>query len=116
MSFTDPLKGKLPPGLNPNKPLSATLSQEPADKISHATGYFFSFHSVDNLKYPGQMTLLKGFLADLYAGIAEPYRLKISANITDKTALNLVIRNAESRNIRQSDVHYPRYIYPCPAR
>jgi hypothetical protein len=115
MSFTDPLKGKLPPGFNLNNPLPATVGPEPADKISHATGYYFSFHSVDDLKVSGQKKLLKRFLGDLYAGIAEPYRVKISANVADKTALNFVIRKAQARNIRQSDMHYPRYIYPCPA-
>ena len=116
MSFTDPLRGRLPPGFDLNKPLPATTRQEPADKISHATGYFFSFHSVEDLKGPGQMTLLKGFLGDLYAGIAEPYRLKLGAKLAGKTALNLVVANAEGHNIGQSDVHYPRYIYPCSAR
>jgi len=113
MSFTDPLRGKLPPGFDLNKPLPANVGQEQADKISHSTGYFFSFHSVGALKMPGQTALVKGFLRDLYAGIAEPYRLKINAKVTDKTALDLVVTNGEARNIRQSDVHYPHFIYRC---
>jgi hypothetical protein len=116
MSFTDPLRGKLPPGFDLNKPLPKDIGQKQADKISHATGYFFSFHSVDALKIPGQRALLEGFLADLYSGIAQPYRLKISLNASDKTALDLAVVNGKDRNIRQGDVHYPNFIYPCASR
>jgi hypothetical protein len=115
MSFADPLRGKYPPRFDPNKPLPANLGLEQADKISHATGYFFSFHSVEDLD-PSQIVLLKGFLGDLYAGIAEPYRVKIDANVADKTALDLLVTNSQARNIRQSDVHYPHFIYQCIAR
>jgi hypothetical protein len=116
MSFTDPLRGKLPPGFDMNKPLPRGLGQEQADKISHATGYFFSYHSVDVLTIPGQLALLEGFLGDLYAGIAQPYRLKISRNTSDKTALALAVVNGKDRNIRQDDVHYPHFIYQCISR
>jgi hypothetical protein len=113
MSFTDPLRGKLPPGFDLNQPLPKNLGQQGADKISHATGYFFSFHSVDALKFPGQVALLEGFLGDLYAGIAQPYRLKVSLNTSDKAALDLSVVNGKDRNIRPDDVHYPHFIYPC---
>ncbi len=73
MSFTDPLRGKLPPGFDLNKPLPANVGMEKTDQISHATGYFFSFHSVQALNIPGQISLFKGFLGDLYTGIAGPY-------------------------------------------
>ena len=72
VSFSDPLRGKLPPGFDLNKPLPANVGMEKADQISHATGYFFSFHSVRALNIRGQMSLFKGFLGDLYAGIAGP--------------------------------------------
>jgi hypothetical protein len=60
MSFTDPLRGKLPPDLN--KPLPANVGMEKTDQISHATGYFFSFHSVQVLNIPGQYHFSKDFL------------------------------------------------------
>ena len=116
MSFTDPLRGKLPPGFDLNKPLPANIGWERTDKISHATGYFFSYHSVEALKLPGQLALLKGFLGDLYAGIAKPYRLTISLNTSDKTAVDLAVVNAKDRNIHQGDVHYPHFIYQCASR
>jgi hypothetical protein len=116
VSFTDPLRGKLLPGFDLNKPLPANIGQPQADTISHATGYFFSYHSVEALKYPGQLALFERFLGDLYAGIAQPYRIKISQNTSDKTDLDLAVANSKERNIRQGDIHYPRYIYPCTSR
>ena len=116
LSFTDPLRGKLPPGFDLNKPLPKSAIPGGADNISHATGYFFSYHSVENLKFPGQTTLLEGFLGDLYAGIARPYRLKIVQTASGKSPLDLTIINGETRNIRQNDVHYPLFIYPCKSR
>jgi hypothetical protein len=116
MSFTDPLRGKLPPQFDLNKPLPKNAIPGGADNISHATGYFFSYHSVETLRIPGQLTLLEGFLGDLYAGIAQPYRLRLSSNTSGKTAVELTVVNAETRNVRQGDVHYPRFIYPCTSR
>jgi hypothetical protein len=113
MSFTDPLRGKLPPGFDLNKPIPSNVGMEKIDQISHATGYFVSFHSTQALNFPGQIPLLKGFLGDLYAGIAEPYRLKIDLSTSGKTSLNLVIKDGNARNIRQLDVHYPHFIYRC---
>ena len=114
MSFTDPLRGKLPPGFDLNKPLPENLRQPGADKIAHSTGYFYSFHSIEALGMPGQMTLLKGFLGDLYAGIAEPYRLRISlSSATGRNPLEVVILDPKNRKINQNDVHYPHFIYPC---
>ena len=115
MSFTDLLRG-LPPGFDLNKPLPKGVGQQSADEISHATGYFFSFHSVASLSIPGQLPLLEGFLGSLYAGIAQPYRLKISPNATDRAALDLVVVNGKGRNISQGDVHYPHFIYKCQPR
>jgi hypothetical protein len=113
MSFTNPLQGKLPPGFDLNKPLPKNAIPGGADNISHATGYFFSYHSVEVLKIRGQRTLLEGFLGDLYAGIAQPYRLAISPSASGKVPIELTIVNRETRNIHQNDVHYPRFIYPC---
>jgi hypothetical protein len=113
MSFTDLLRGKHPAA---NKPLPKGLGQERADKISHATGYFFSYHAVDVLRIPGQRALLEGFLGDLYAGIAQPYRVTIGLKMSDKTALDLAVVNGKDRNIRLDDVHYPHFIYPCTSR
>jgi|GEM_PF-2457824 len=114
MSFTDPLRGKLPPGFDLNKPLPANLGQERLDKIANATGYFFSFHAVDVLRIPGQLELLKGFMGDLYAGIAEPYRLSLSTLATPGlTTLDVVVTDASNRGINNRDVHFPHYLYPC---
>ena len=112
VSFTD-MRGKVPPGFDLNKPMPANAGIERIDQISHATGYFVSFHSPQALNFPGQIPLFKGFLGDLYAGIAEPYRLKIDLSTSGKTSLNLVIKRGNARNIRQVDVHYPHFIYRC---
>jgi hypothetical protein len=116
MSFTDPLRGKLPPRFDLNKPLPKSAIPGGADNISHATGYFFSYHSIETLKLPEQMTLLEEFLGDLYAGIARPYKLKIVQTASGKSPLELTIVNGETRNIRQGDVHYPHFIYSCTSR
>jgi hypothetical protein len=116
VSFTDPLRGKLPPGFDLNKPLPANVDQERIDKISHATGYFFSYHAVEALKLSGQLTLLQGFLGDVYEGIARPYRLTISLNPSEKTPVALAVVDAKDRNIHASDVHYPHFIYPCASQ
>lgn len=113
VSFTYPLRGKLPPGFDLNKPLPKGAIPGGADDISHATGYFFSYHSVEALKIPGQVALLEGFLGDLYAGIARPYRIKIAQSVSGKSPVDLTIVNAETRNIHQGDLHYPHLIYPC---
>jgi hypothetical protein len=113
VSFTDMLRGKVRRGFDLNKPVPANVGTEKIDQISHATGYFVSFHSVQALNFPGQMALFKGFLGDLYAGIAEPYRLKIDLSTSGKTSLNLLIKDGKARNIRQLDVHYPHFIYRC---
>lgn len=81
VSFSDPLEGKLA-GIDLDKPLPANLRSSASPRlaeISSATGYFISFHSVRNLGLPGQTPLFRGFLGDLYAGIAAPYRLSIPA-------------------------------------
>jgi hypothetical protein len=115
MSFADPL-AKLPPGFDLNKPLPKSFGRSKLELLSAETGYFFSFHAVHNLKIQGQMQLFKGFLADLYAGIAEPYRLRIPASsIKDQTRLEITVTNLETRKIHQDGIHNPHSIYPCAA-
>lgn len=114
VSFSDPLLGKLPPGFNPNKPLPAGLAPPMLADMSAATGYFFSFHSVESLHLQGQTKLFERFLADLYAGIAEPYRLKIPMpDIRGGVKLEIAVTEAKEHKINARDVHYPRSIYPC---
>ena len=116
VSFSDPLEGKLA-GVDLNKPLPANLrslvSPRLAESIS-ATGYFFSFHSVRNLGLPGQTQLFHGFLRDLYAGIAAPYRLSIPAvSKQGLTKLEITVSNLHERNIYPRDVHYPKFVFSC---
>lgn len=111
MSFADPLR-KLPPGFDLNKPTGLRLSR--LESLSAETGYFFSLHAVHNVNQPGQMSLLKEFLADLYAGIAEPYRLSIPASaIKDQTRAAFAVSNLEKLRVHKDGIHYPHSIYPC---
>jgi hypothetical protein len=114
ISFSDPLAGKLPPGFNLNHPLPAGLGPPKLAKMTATTGYPFSFHSVANLSAPGQVRLFEGFLSDLYAGLAEPYRLSIPvANSSDQIGLLIGVTNSKDRGINERDVHFPRFIYSC---
>jgi hypothetical protein len=114
ISFSDPLSGKLPSGFNPNQHLPANLGPTKLAKMSAATGYYFSFHSIDSLNGPGQMRLFEGFLSNLYAGVAEPYRLRLPASdLHGQTKVNIVVNSLEERNIVERDIHFPRLIYPC---
>jgi hypothetical protein len=114
ISFSDPLTGKLPPGFNLNHPLPAGMGPPKLAKMTATTGYPFSFHSVVSLNMPGQMRLFEGFLADLYAGVAEPYRLSIPvANSSDQIRLTISVTNLKERGVNERDVHFPHFIYPC---
>jgi len=114
VSFSYPLRGMVPPGFDPNKPLPASAVLPELIKMTDATGYGFSFHSIESLNYPGQISLFEGYLADLYAGITEPYRLKISTpGIRSEVKLEIVVSNTKERNINEWDIHYPHSIYPC---
>jgi hypothetical protein len=114
VSFSSPLRGKLPPGFDLNKPLPASVVRPKLTKMTAATGYSFSFHSIESLNYPGQIPLFEGYLADLYAGIAEPYRLKIAMPDTrGEVKLEIVVSNSKGRNISEGDIHYSHSIYPC---
>jgi von Willebrand factor type A domain len=114
VSFSDPLLGKLPPGFDLNKQLPASVVRPKLTKMTAATGYGFSFHSIESLNYPGQIPLFENYLADLYAGIAQPYRLKLAMPDTrGEIKLAIVVNNSKERNINEGDIHYPHSIYPC---
>lgn len=114
MSFADPLRGKVPPNFDPNKPLPANLGPTTLEKMSSATGNYFSFHSVQALDHPGQRLLFEGFLGDLYARIAEPYRLRIPmSSVKGQTKLEISVTNMNDRKVRTSGIYYPRFVYPC---
>jgi hypothetical protein len=116
MSFADPL-AKLPKGFDLNKPLPQGFGQSKLEVLSRETGYFFSCHSVLSVNYPGQIPLFKNFLGDLYAWIAEPYRLKVPASaIKDKTKLEITVTNLETRKIHQDGIHYPHICIPVTRR
>ncbi len=115
ISFADRL-AKLPPGYDLNKPLPKGFGQSKLELLSAETGYFFSFHNVRSLNYPGQMPLFKNFLADLYAWIAEPYRLGLSGfDIKNKTGLEIDVKNLDTQKVHRDGIHYPRSLYPCDA-
>jgi hypothetical protein len=114
LSFRNPLVGKLPSGTDLNAPLPANLGPSDLVRVSVATGYNFSFHSVQDLEDPGQVQLLKKYIGDIYLGIAEPYRVVIAADsIPAPASVQLEIARADARHIIARDIHYPRFIYPC---
>ena len=39
------------------------------DELVYSTGYFFSYHSLRSLAFPGQTQLFRDFLGDLYTGM-----------------------------------------------
>jgi hypothetical protein len=113
-SFSDPLRGKLPPGFNLNNKLPASIVFPKLADVSAATGYFMSFHNLQDLNYPGQIPLFKGFLGDWYSGIAEPYRLRIHMpTVKGKTKLEISLANLGDLKINARDLNYPHFIYPC---
>ncbi len=114
MSFSDPLQGKLPRDFDPNKPLPPSLGPRQLEKMSLATGNYFSFHSVQVLNHPGQTPLFESFLGDLYARIAEPYRLRIpTSGMKGQTKLEISVTNMNDRNVKTSGIYYPQFMYPC---
>ena len=114
MSYADPLQGKLPPGFDPNKPLPPSLGPNKLEKMSNATGNYFSFHSVQVLNHTGQFQLYEGFLGDLYARIAKPYRLRLAVPaVQGQIKLEISVSNLQERKIRTSGIYYPHIIYSC---
>jgi hypothetical protein len=112
VSFTDPLKGKLPRNFNLNYPLP--IRSPVLTNVSADTGYFFSFHSVDQLKLPGQTALFEHFLADLYSGIASPHRITIPiAPSADELKVEVTIGKNSELGIHKDEIHYPHIIYSC---
>jgi hypothetical protein len=117
MSYADPLRGKLPPGFDLNKPLPPGLGPTKLERMAQATGNYFSFHSVQVLNHPGQMQLYEGFLGDLYARIARPYRLRIATPpVPGRIKLEITVSNLQERNIRTSGIYYPPSIYSCASK
>jgi len=114
LSFADRLAG-LPPGFDLNKPLPKEFRSTQLETLSADTGYFFSFHSVRSLGIRGQLPLFENFLSDLYAWIAEPYRLRFStSSFDDGSHLEISVADMEAHKINSRGVHYPHMVYPCP--
>jgi hypothetical protein len=111
VSLTNPLVGKVPPGWNPNQKLPATFARAPLDVLAADTGYFVSFHQPRALQFPGQLELLKGFLAGLYSGIARPYRLTLPSE--HGSDLEIVLQSPAYRGLRNSELHYPHVVPEC---
>ena len=110
LSFADKL-AKLPPGFDLNKPLPTGFGPSKLDSLSAETGYFFSFHSVRSLQLAGQEELFKGFLADLYAWIAQPYRLSLSdINSKGREPMEVDVAQMDARRIHKNGIHYPHLI------
>lgn len=110
LSFTDPLKGALHVGPNPNQPVLHGVARAKLDELSALTGYFFSYHPPEALAVAGQKQLLAGFLADVYAGIAAPYRVPIPSTFISRPGY---LEAEVSEDVHTRDVHYPHVVYPC---
>jgi len=112
VSFADNL-AKLPPGFDLNKPLPTGSGPSKLASLSSETGYFFSFHAVHNLKLAGQEPLFKGFVADFYAWIVQPYRLSFEGrNIKGRPPMEVDVAQMDARKIHKNGIHYPHFI-PC---
>jgi hypothetical protein len=113
ISFADRLAG-LPPGFNLNKPLPKEFRSMPLETLSADTGYFLSFHSIQNLGVRGQMPLFENFLSDLYKWIAEPYRLRFSSSSFESgSSLEVSVTEMKACKINSRGVHYPHRVYSC---
>ena len=115
LSFYNPFFDTGPPGLDP-KTKAIPFNGDPSelDLLSHETGYFVSFTAPESLSFPGQIRMRKDFIADLYAGIAEPFRVSIPGpSVRSPVKLEIDIANLKKRKISIEDVRYPRSIYPC---
>lgn len=112
ISFGDKL-AKLPRGFDLNKPLPKGFGRSELEIASAETGYFFSFHPVQQLQMRGQMPLFENFLSDLYTWIAEPYRLKIPSITKDRSTLEITLNSMDERRIHRDGIHYSRTLYSC---
>ena len=110
ISFEDRFAGH---AFQPNKPLPKN-SLAPLETLSSDTGYFFSYHTVRDLAYPGQEPLFKNFLTDLYTWISEPYRVELSApSGKEKPDLLISVSDMEARKVNQRGIHFPHVLYGC---
>jgi hypothetical protein len=110
MSFEDRFAGQV---LQPNKPLPKN-SLAPLETLSSDTGYFFSYHAVRDLGYPGQVPLFKNYLTDLYSWISEPYRVEISApQAKDGSSLAVSVTEMETHRVNQRGIHFPQSLFGC---
>jgi len=90
------------------------LGDPKLDEMSRETGYHFSYHQIEALKLPYQMTLLNGYMSDVYGWIAQPYRLRIRpVPAKDAARLRVEVMNSEGRVPRADTLYYPHAIYPC---
>jgi hypothetical protein len=117
-SYRDPLEGKLTLE-NINKPLPPNLKalvDSKFDDMSHQTGYFLSYRSIRSVKQPRQYVNVEMFMDDVYARVAEPYRLKLRMPTgSGPIRLRIEVVDAKNRVPRADDVAYPHSIYPCLA-
>jgi hypothetical protein len=110
ISFEDRFAGQV---LQPNKPLPKN-SLAPLETLSSDTGYFFSYHAVRDLAFPGQIPLFKNFLIDLYTWISEPYRVELSTPpAKDGSGLEVSVTAMETRKVNQRGIHSPHLLYGC---
>jgi hypothetical protein len=111
LSFKDPLREKFPNGFDPNKPMPRGTFPELSD-VSLATGAFYSFHSLESLKHESP-SLFKAWLASIYEGISEPYRVTLPmAGRTGLLDLRIALKNYQSR-VNPGDIHHPMFVYSC---
>jgi len=117
-SFTNPLKGNVPPGWNPNTPLPATYRRPELDQLSSETGYPMSYHQLELFRqFKDQLKLMKNYLGLLYEEVAEPYRLSVEPPVNSGPAtleINLIGPAAEG--IREYSMHYQHTLFPCAAQ
>jgi hypothetical protein len=114
LSLADPL-AKLPRGTDLNKPLPAPFGPSKLAMLGIVTGGGFSYTSMKVLASRNQVAGRKEHLADLYAGIAAPYRISVPA-FPARSNLKITVKDASRREIWEGGVYYPHVVSPCAAR
>jgi len=103
-----------PQAFKPSKSVSGGFQLAPLEALSSDTGYYFSFHAVRDLSYPGQIPLFKNFLTDLYTWISEPYRIRASVSpVQEGTTLEISLPEMDTRKVSQRGIHFPHSMYGC---